>query len=444
MPVDAQPSGPSGPIVPVEPVPEDALGDAVTVDPTPVAGTRAEPAPVVEPVELRPASRPAQRDRAALALDVVVVVSVLVAALRLVELVWSPALEGRAVGYGVGLAASVVLWLVWRRESRRDRPRESFLGRCAIAFTVITGSLFFVGDQPLPLLLFVVGLIMLLRTYRVRAGLLALAGLLVTQAVLFAVDGRPWQQTLLELLASALLFGFGLLIAWLFAEIDRQRRDNADLAAELRRRAATDAELALLQERQRSARDLHDGIGHQVTVIMMSLQFAERMRQREHDRAWAEVVRAREQASAALADIRRLARALHPQGVGTAGPADLAALAASFQGTGLDVAVDDRATSLVLADDLALFRRRFVQEALTNVVRHSRASRVVITQLVVDVALHLTVRDDGGQVGPVRPGFGLTSLAERAAELGGHLTVRVGDAGLEVSAAVPLPSEQRP
>lgn len=414
--------------------------DATPVGPVPIVEPVREP----EPVERRTSPRPGRRDRAALALDVVVVVSVLVAALRLVELVLSPGPEGRAVGYGVGLAAAVGLWLVWRRESRRDRPREPFLGRCALGLTVITGSLFFVGDQPLPLPLFVVGLIMLLRTYRVRAGLLAIAGLLVIQAVLFAVGGRPWDQTLLELLASALLFGFGLLIAWLFAEVDRQRRDNADLAAELRRRAATDAELALLQERQRSARDLHDGIGHQVTVIMMSLQFAERMRDREHERAWQEVVRAREQASVALADIRRLARALHPQGVGAVGTADLAALAASFQGTGLDVAVDDRATTLVLADDLALFRRRFVQETLTNVVRHSRASRVVITQLVVDGVLQLMVRDDGGLVAPVRPGFGLTSLVERAEELGGRVTVRVVDTGLQVRAAVPLPSERRP
>ncbi len=420
MPVDAHPSGADGSTAPGD----QRLGVDPALDPLPVSP---------------PSPRP--RDRAALALDVVVVVSVLVAALRLVELVWSPGLEGRAVGYGVGLAAAVGLWLVWRRESRRDRPRESFLNRCAVAFTVITGSLFFLGDQPLPLLLFVVGLIMLLRSYRPRAGLVAVAALLVMQAVLFLMDGRPWAQTLLEVLGSALLFGFGLLVAWLFAEIDRQRRDTAALAAELRRRWGADAELALLRERQRAARDLHDGIGHQVTVIMMSLQFAERMRDRDSERAWAEVVRAREQASDALADIRRLARALHPQGVGAAGPVDLAALAASFRGTGLEVAVADRADGLALPDDLAVFRRRFVQETLTNVVRHSRAQRVEISQQVVDGALRLSVRDDGGRVGPVHPGFGLTSLTERAEELGGRVTVRTVDDGLQVAAALPLPGE---
>jgi signal transduction histidine kinase len=396
--------------------------------------------PATEPVGSR-RERP-RRDRAALALDVVVAVAAAVAALRLVELLLSPGLQLRAAGYGLGWAAAVALWLVWRRESRRPEVSESTLGRVAVAFTVITGSLFFVGDQPLPLLLFVVGLIMLLRSFRVRAGLFAVAALLVTQAVLFLADGRPWDRTLLELLASALLFGFGLLIAWLFAEVDRQRRDNAALVAELRRRAGSDAELALLQERQRSARDLHDGIGHQVTVIMMSLQFAERMRDREPQRAWTEISRAREQAAAALSDIRRLARALHPRGVGPAGSVDLAALAASFEGTGLEVEVSDHAVGLALPDDLAVFRRRFVQETLTNVVRHAGATRVAITQEVADGLLRLTVQDDGGAIEPVRPGFGLQSLDERAAELGGRTDVRTEDDGVEVTATVPVPESR--
>ena len=387
----------------------------------------------------RPAAEPSGRDRAALALDVVVTVAAAVAALRLVELLLTPGLQLRAVLYGLGWAASVALWLIWRRESRRPLVSESTLGRYAVAFTVITGSLFFVGDQPLPLLLFVVGLIMLLRSFRVRAGLFALAGLLVTQAVLFVAGGRSWDETALELVGSALLFGFGLLIAWLFAEVDRQRRDNATLAVELQRRAGSEAELTLLQERQRSARDLHDGIGHQVTVIMMSLQYAERMRDREPERAWTEVVRARQQAAAALGDIRRLARALHPRGVGAAGAVDLAALAASFEGTGLQVEVTDHAEGLALPDDLAVFRRRFVQETLTNVVRHACATRVTITQQVTGGLLRLTVRDDGGATGEVRPGFGLQSLDERAVELGGRTVVRNGDDGVEVIATVPVP-----
>lgn len=386
---------------------------------------------------------PAGRDRAALALDVVVVFAVVLATLRLVELffylgelaTWAVVL--RISCYGAALLASILLWLWWRVASRRPEP-DRRLGPAAIAFTALTGSLFVSGDQGLALPLFVVGLIMLLRTYRLRTGMIAVAVFVGVQAVIFVALARDWLTILEQAVSSAFLFGFGLLIAWLFAEVDRQRRDNAALATEVQRRSETDAELASMRERQRTARDLHDGIGHEVTVIMMSLQFAERMAERDPERAWEEVSRAREQAASALQDIRTLARALHPPGLSDGGAADLAALAGSFRGTGLTVAVQDEAAGEVLGDDLAVFRRRFVQEALTNVVRHSSARRVVLRQQVRDGSLVITVTDDGGPVNRIEPGFGLRSLAERADQLGGVTVVRSGAAGLEVEAVLPL------
>ena len=380
------------------------------------------------------------RDRAARALDVVVVLSVLVAAVRLLELAVLPDLRVRAVLYGMGLASGVLLWLHWRAEARRPDPRPGRLGACATGFTAVVASLFFIGDQPLPVFLFVVALILLLRSYGLRAGVVAVALLLGVQAAMFLVGRRGWVATLEEVVASALLFGFGLVVAWLFAEIDRESRMNAALAREVQRRAGADAELVSLRERQRVAQDLHDGIGHQVTVIMMSLQFAERMRERDLDRAWAEVAHARGQAAETLADIRLLARALHPTGLSGAGTADLAALAASFRGTGLAVTVTDETDGALLAEEAALFRRRFVQETLTNVVRHSTATRVSVTQTVSGSSMQLTVRDDGGAAPVVQPGFGLRSLAERAAQLGGRTEVRSGAGGVEVIASLPLPS----
>ena len=290
--------------------------------------------------------------------------------------------------------------------------------------------------------LFVVALILLLRSYGLRAGVIAVALCLGAQSALFLVGGRGGAETFEQVIGSSLMFGFGLVVAWLFAEIDRESRRNAALVLEIRRRADSEAELVSLRERQRVARDLHDGIGHQVTVIMMSLQFAERMHERDPDRAWAEVANARGQATEALGDIRLLARALHPTGLSGGGVADLSALAASFEGTGLAVTVNDDADGVVVADDVAVFRRRFVQEALTNVVRHSDAKRVTVTQTVREDAMQLSVLDDGGVTPEVEPGFGLRSLAERAAELGGRTAVRCGPDGVEVIASVPLTSGQ--
>lgn len=387
----------------------------------------------------RGATGPA-KDGAARALDVVVVLSVLVAGIRIPELAALPDQLVRTVSYTLGLAGAVVLWVAWRGEARRPAHRPGRLGAYAVAFTVIVTSLFFSGDQPLPLFLFVVALILLQRSYGLRAGIAAVAVLLGVQAIMFAALRRGWAVIAEQALGSALVFGFGLVVAWLFAEIDRESRTNAAVLLEVQRSAGAEAELVSLRERQRVSRDLHDGIGHQVTVIMMSLQFAERMRERDPDRAWAEVARARGQAAETLGDIRLLARALHPTGLSGGGVADLSALAASFRGTGLEVAVIDDAAGMVLGEEVAVFRRRFVQEALTNVVRHSAATRVTVSQSVHDDTMRLSVVDDGGAATAVDPGFGLRSLAERAAELGGRTEVRPGSGGVEVTASVPLGS----
>lgn len=378
------------------------------------------------------------RDRAALALDLVVAGSLILAAVRVLELIVLPGMVVRTVLYVTVLVAVAWLWTRWRRAARAVRADGRRLAAYAVIFTVLTASLFFIGDEPSGLPLFVVGLIMLQRVWGLRGGVIAVTGLLVAIAVFWLAGGRGWLETGQELLTSIWLFGFSLLIAWLFAEIDRQRRDTAALAAEVQRRAGMEAELASTRERQRSARDLHDGIGHQVTVIMMSLQFAERMRERDPDRAWSEVSRAREQAAAALGDIRKLARALHPSGLAAVGAADLSALAASFAGTELAVTVADEAAGLVLPDDLAVFRQRFVQESLTNVVRHSSATAVTVVQRVDDQQLVLAVIDNGDPATEVDPGFGLRSLTERAAELGGSAAAEASQAGWAVSARVPI------
>lgn len=378
------------------------------------------------------------RDRAALALDVVVTLSILAAATRIIELAMMESQLARTIGYAIVLLVAMILWLAWRREMQPPHERPQRLDAIAIAFTLVVTSLFAIGDQPHPMFLFVVALILLLRSYGLRAGVLVVVSMVVLQAVVFVVSGRGWQWIAQQAVGSSLLFGFGLIVAWLFAEIDQQSRANAALAVQVRIRAESAIELASLQERQRVARDLHDGIGHQVTVMMMSLQFAERMRDKDPDRAWAEVAEARSQAAKTLADIRLLARALHPSGVSDGGVADLAALASSFEGTGLAVRVSDDTAGADLDGELARFRQRFVQEALTNVIRHSSASRVEVSQRIHGSELALAVVDNGGRTAAVTPGFGLRSLAERAGALGGRTDVRASDTGLELAATIPL------
>ncbi len=81
---------------------------------------------------------------------------------------------------------------------------------------------------------------------------------------------------------------------------------------------------------------------------------------------------------------------------------------------------------------------RIALEAITNARRHSRASRCTV-RLAVNGALELDIRDDGRGISPSdRPGVGLASMQERAAELGGSLTITRLDPGTLVHATLPI------
>ena len=81
---------------------------------------------------------------------------------------------------------------------------------------------------------------------------------------------------------------------------------------------------------------------------------------------------------------------------------------------------------------------RIVVEALTNAIRHSGGTQCLVSMSVVEDALELSVRDDGGGLNPGRtPGVGLRSMQERAAEVGGTLSVRSAADGTVVSAMLP-------
>ncbi len=221
-------------------------------------------------------------------------------------------------------------------------------------------------------------------------------------------------------------------------------RQGAELAvtnAKLTASIATERELVLAQERARSARDLHDGLGHRLTLVSMSLEFARRTKDTDPDRAWAEVEVADATNQDALDVMRRWVRALNPPrplaGLGGAEAFDV--IAEAFRGTGFDVSVEHRGDTAPLPDEVSLYTTRFVQEGLTNVLRHSDAQTVRIDVVQSPAQVRIAVRDDGDPGASVPEGFGLRSLRERAEELGGSL--RFGPmtgAGWETAVVLPL------
>jgi signal transduction histidine kinase len=213
------------------------------------------------------------------------------------------------------------------------------------------------------------------------------------------------------------------------------------LTADLRR-SRERLRTALEEERRRIRRDLHDGLGPSLATVVVGIEEA-RNRYANDPHATDALLRdLKQQTQAAIKDIRALVYDLRPPVLDELGlvPA-LREQAVRFAGRhagGLTVTVDapDELPSLPAAVEVGAFRT--VQEAVTNVLRHARASRCDIRILVED-GLAIEIADDGvGLADGFRPGVGIHSMRERATELGGALTVTSLPSGTKVEVHFPL------
>lgn len=224
--------------------------------------------------------------------------------------------------------------------------------------------------------------------------------------------------------------------------------DLVGLALRTARLSAEGRELAVLEERTRLAREIHDTLAQQLTGIVLQLEAAEVFLDRDHGRARQVVVGARDQARSALDEARRSVWDLRPTPLDQTGlAAALGQEARHWQGrTGISVRVRSRGIPAALTVDprseVALFR--IAQEALANVAQHSHAGRVDIGLEVHDGTLRLSVEDDGDgfDVASRPPGrFGLVGMAERARLAGATLEIdSAAGAGTRVSVQLPLPA----
>ncbi len=355
-------------------------------------------------------------------------------------------LPWRAPAIVAAAALTVVCWVAWRRQ-RADGSRRVLWLTLSAVVTLLVGD----GSGMMPLMFVVLAVLVV--EHGPVAGALAALGVTAAASIVMAV---AYQQPLLENLAQSvaalILLGIGVAIGQLLREVDQARRENERLLAEVRTSFQTEKDLVLAEERARAARDLHDGLGHQLTAIRMGLDFAERMRSRDDRAAWDEVIRCRDLSVVALDRMRVWVRALDPiQVEALTGAAAFEEVAEAFRGTGLDVRVQTSGADLPLDRETALFALRVAQEGLTNALRHAGARRV---DLVVDQGdtLSIVLTDDGSRdendepgsawgsdhADTVAPGYGLRALSERARGLGGTVTAGWHDGGFRLQARIPV------
>jgi signal transduction histidine kinase len=245
--------------------------------------------------------------------------------------------------------------------------------------------------------------------------------------------------------------GAGIVFVLLFSAAtlreSRARRDSERLGADLgaanqrlAELAANAEELATSRERNRVAREIHDSVGHSLTVAHVQIEAAAALLERDPEHSRRALSQAAEAVRQGLAELRRSVAALR------SGPLDrrsldagLRDLCAEARAGGLDGELHVVGARRSLPAEVSLTLFRVAQEGLTNVRKHAAARRVDVVLEYQPEYVAVTVSDDGCGPRGHGAGFGLLGLEERLALLGGALTSRAREpAGFELRAEVSL------
>jgi signal transduction histidine kinase len=284
----------------------------------------------------------------------------------------------------------------------------------------------------------------------------SLAGLVVAELGLAAVWLTP---AMLE--RSTFLFFMGVIaVAWVLGHFVGDRQVYAaqleERTAELEQAREELARRAVVEERLRLARELHDVVAHAMSVIAVQSGVGTHVADSQPEEVGKALAAIEVTSRGALEELRRLLGVLRQDSEVQAsltpvpGLANLDSLLAEVSKAGLAVRLRVEGTPLQLPAGVDLSAYRIVQEALTNVVKHAGPAHAQVTIGYRDQEVTVEVIDDGrGAVPPagdgrVGTGHGLIGMRERVAAFGGDLQVgpRPGG-GFRVAARLPLPPGRR-
>jgi signal transduction histidine kinase len=341
---------------------------------------------------------------------------------------------------GVGLALLQTVPLIWRRAAP------------VLVLAVTTGALFVFSllgyfhsfaSFGFLLALYTVAAHRERRT-SVRAGIAS--GIVMLSILLFG--NEPLEPD--EIIVECLILG----AAWFLGDSLRiQRRQVVrlgDLASRLEREREEFAQQAVAQERRVIARELHDVVAHNVSVIVAQAGAAQRIIDVQPEEAVPTLSTIEETGRAALVEMRRLMGLLRTEADGSLmrspqpGLNNLEVLVGQVREAGLPVTLRIEGTPSALPAGLDLSAFRIVQEALTNILKHAGRAQADVVVRYEETRVQLTIDDDGvgsggWTEGEPQPRYGHLGMGERVALFGGEL--RVGakpDGGYHVIAILPL------
>jgi signal transduction histidine kinase len=270
----------------------------------------------------------------------------------------------------------------------------------------------------------------------------ALVGLVIVVAFGVCWSAFDPVNTHVRQYVAALVWTVLYVAAWLLGAYLRARRLYvAQLVREREEKAAT----AVAEERARIARELHDVLGHSVSVMTVQASAVRRLLRPGQDKERTALEAVETTGREALTEMRRMVHVLRraddaPDLAPPPSLANLERLLDGFRRAGLAVELCADSPPAPLSAGLDSAAYRVIQEALTNTLKHAGAKRVVVELRHTRDALHINIRDDGiGLPTDFVPGNGLVGMRERVEIFGGTLATGQGGAGgFEICAELPL------
>lgn len=211
-------------------------------------------------------------------------------------------------------------------------------------------------------------------------------------------------------------------------ELAQALAQQASLAVQLTRLAKQAQQSAVIEERNRLAREIHDTLAQGLTGIIVQLQAAEDVHTADPEDRQAHIDRARTLARESLMEARRSVRALRPQALEAA---DLYGALSSLikqktSSTGIEMTCQLLGTPYLLPEEVENNLLRIAGEAITNALRHAQATRICLELTYENSQVRLSVQDNGLGFDPELPvlgGFGLIGMQERVRLIGAQLTI---------------------
>ncbi len=225
---------------------------------------------------------------------------------------------------------------------------------------------------------------------------------------------------------------------------------NAELEqahAQLQAYASEVEELTIVRERTRVAREIHDTLGHYLSILNIQLETISKLQERDPERAMSEVEEARRVAAQSMQEVRNAVAALRPTSIANLSLSEsLTRLGKEFEqhASETELTLDLETQLPQLTPDVQVALYRVAQESLTNVRKHAHATKVLLRLRYEENVLELLVRDNGvtpeGETAqPQSNGFGLIGLRERIELLGGNVSYGAVDPhGFRVTVRVPI------